>query len=323
MHPLRIRLKNIQNQPASPLSRSSSVSPQVFSHGFETRNLLFNFKKMLHRPKRNNHQLELFPKIKPCHISLHQMHQLARFRPQNRPFLVAPLQHPLGNIQPRDPVSRLRQRQSDPPRPATQFEHWIAKFVDCIAVKRNIPHAPPHNRRLVVIIGNKPVVKRAAHGRISFASFISFTSFTSFHHRIRLNLHQHLRRNQFVYFHHARGWPYRPEKLAMCPPNLFPLRNIRHKNPRPHHILQPRSRFCQRRFDVPNRLHRLRVRISYSDDFAIWPRSRGSRYRYYVSHAHCPRIPHNRFPSCPARNILPCQMSLLCVASLCSREAAC
>jgi hypothetical protein len=143
------------------------------------------------------------------------------------------------------------------------------------------------------------------------------------HNCVRLNLYQHLRRNQFAHFHHARRRPYRPEKFSMRPPNLFPLRNIRHKNPRPHHILQSCSCLRQRGFDVLNRLYGLRARVAHSHNFSIRSRSGGPRDGNHVADPHRSRIPDNRLPSCSARNILPCQMSLLCLAFLCLGGAAC
>ena len=163
MHPLRIRLKNIQNQSPASVPQIAACRVQVLAHRFKARNLRVNFQKMLHRPKRNNHHAKFFAQIEPRHVSLHQMHSFARFRRQRRPLLVAPLQHSLRNVQPRDAMPRFRQRQRNAPRPAPQLEHWVAVFVHCIAVERYIPGPPAHNRRLVVIICNESVVKRCAH----------------------------------------------------------------------------------------------------------------------------------------------------------------
>jgi len=143
------------------------------------------------------------------------------------------------------------------------------------------------------------------------------------HHRIRLNLHQHLRRNQFAHLDHAGRRSYCREKLPMRPPNLFPFRNVGHKNPRPHHILQRRPSFPQRSLNIPNRLHRLRVSIAHTHNLPVRSSRRSPRNRDHVPDFHRPGVPHNRFPSRSARNILPCQIRLLCRTSLCRREAAC
>ena len=52
----------------------------------------------------------------------------------------------------------------------------------------------------------------------------------------------------------------------MRPPDLFPFRDVRHINPRPHHIVERRARLRQRRLNVPNRLYRLRVHISHANN---------------------------------------------------------
>ncbi len=59
-------------------------------------------------------------------------------------FLIASLQHPFGNVQPRYSVPRFRKRQGNPPRPATKFKHRIAKFTHRVAIKRDVclPRVP-------------------------------------------------------------------------------------------------------------------------------------------------------------------------------------
>src|SRR5260370_39937449 len=50
----------------------------------------------------------------------------------------------------------------------------------------------------------------------------------AFDNRVRLNLHQHFRRNQPAHLHHARRRAYPAKELAVCSSNFFPLRNVRH-----------------------------------------------------------------------------------------------
>ena len=82
-----------------------------------------------------------------------------------------------------------------------------------------------------------------------------------------------------------------PKNSPCAVPISFPLRNVRHEDPRPHHIFQTRSRFRKRRFDVPNRLHRLRVRVSHSHNFSVRARCRRPRNGDHVSDFHRPRVP--------------------------------
>src|SRR5262245_28499972 len=42
------------------------------------------------------------------------------------------------------------------------------------------------------------------------------------YHRVRLNLHQHLRRNQRTNLHHTGRRPNCSKKFSVSPPNLFP-----------------------------------------------------------------------------------------------------
>src|SRR6266481_7270012 len=75
---------------------------------------------------------------------------------------------------------------------------------------------------------------------------VSFTSFTSFDHRIRLNLHQHFRRNQFTHFHHAGRRTDLTEEFSMRAPDFLPLGDVRHKDARAHDILQTGARLRER-----------------------------------------------------------------------------
>src|SRR6266851_9141638 len=140
----------------------------------------------------------------------------------------------------------------------------------------------------------------------SFTSLTSLTSFTSFHNRISFNFHQHFRRNQLAHFHHARRWPDLSEKFSMRPPHLFPLRDVRHIDARPHYVFQTRAGFGERRLDVLDGLHRLRAQIAHANDLSVWPRRRRSRNGNDVADPHRARIPHNRLPRCPARYVLSC-----------------
>src|SRR6266404_1335269 len=76
---------------------------------------------------------------------------------------------------------------------------------------------------------------------------------------VRLNLHQHFRRNQLADFHHTRRRPDLPEKFSMRSSNLFPFGDVCHKNARPHNVFEARAGLDERRLDVLDRLHRLRA----------------------------------------------------------------
>src|SRR6267378_1209920 len=146
--------------------------------------------------------------------------------------------------------------------------------------------------------------RRGRRFSVSFTSFPSLTSLASFHHRVRLNLHQHFRRNQLAHFHHARRRPDLSEKFSMRPPNLFPFLDVCHINSRPHNVFEAGASLDERRLDVLDRLHRLRAQIAHAHDLSIRPRRRCSRYRNDVADSYGPRVPHNRFPRRPARNVL-------------------
>src|ERR1700719_3402365 len=90
----------------------------------------------------------------------------------------------------------------------------------------------------------------------SFASLTSLTSLASFHDRVRLDLHQHFRRDQLAHFHHARCRADLSEKIAVRPPDFFPLSNVGYKNPCSYDVLQARAGLAKRRLDVLDRLHR-------------------------------------------------------------------
>jgi hypothetical protein len=154
-------------------------------------------------------------------------------------------------------------------------------------------------------------------------SRIGFCDLRFAKHRVCLHFHQHLRRDQAAHLHHARRRPYRPEKFSVCPPDLFPFRDVRHINPRSHHIVQGSACLSHRRLNVPNRLHRLRVHISHANNLAVRPRSRSPRHAHHIPHPHRPRVPHNRLPRRPTRNILTSHAYLLRPARLRRCASAC
>src|SRR6266481_160554 len=133
---------------------------------------------------------------------------------------------------------------------------------------------------------------------------VSFTSFTSFDHRIRLNLHQHFRRNQFTHFHHAGRRTDLTEEFSMRAPDFLPLGDVRHKDARAHDVLQTRTRLRQRRFNVLDRLHCLRAQIAYAHNLPIRSGCRGPGHGDHVADSYRPRVAHNRLPCRTARNIL-------------------
>src|SRR6267142_457635 len=146
--------------------------------------------------------------------------------------------------------------------------------------------------------------RRGRRSSASFTSFTSLTSLASFHDRVRLNLHQHFRSNQLAHLHHAGRRPDLAEKFAVRAPNFLPLGDVGHKDPRPHHVLQTRASLRERRFDVLDRLHRLRAQIAYAYNLPIRPRRRCSGHGDHVADSHRPRVAHNRLPRRTARNIL-------------------
>src|SRR5712691_7265401 len=101
-------------------------------------------------------------------------------------------------------------------------------------------------------------------GRCFSVSFTSFTSFNSFDHRVRLNLHQHFRRNQLTHFHHAGRRTDLTEEFSMRAPDFLPLGDVRHKDARAHDVLQTRTRLRQRCLDVLDGLYHLRAQIAYA-----------------------------------------------------------
>src|ERR1700730_17924003 len=113
---------------------------------------------------------------------------------------------------------------------------------------------------------SNPLWRRGRSSPASFTSFTSLTSSTSFQHRVRLNLHQHFRRNQLADFHHARRRPDFSEKFSMHSSNLFPFGDVCHINSRPHNVFESGASFDERRLDVLDRLHGLRAQIAHAHD---------------------------------------------------------
>src|SRR5882762_4791802 len=154
------------------------------------------------------------------------------------------------------------------------------------------------------LIANPLLWRRGRCSPASFTSFTSLTSLASFHDRVRLNFHQHFRRNQLADFHHARRRPDLSEKLSMRPPNLFPFLDVCHINSRPHNVFEAGASFDECRLDVLDRLHRLRAQVAHAHDLSIRPCRRCSRHGDDIADSYRPRVPHNRFPRRPARNVL-------------------
>src|SRR6202008_3413953 len=60
----------------------------------------------------------------------------------------------------------------------------------------------------------------------------------------------------------------------------------------------------QRRLDIADRLHGLRIGVFVPDHFSIGICRRRACYVNVRSHSHRPRVAHNRLPRRPRRNIL-------------------
>src|SRR5882762_4668075 len=135
-------------------------------------------------------------------------------------------------------------------------------------------------------------------------SFTSFISFTSFHHRVRLNLHEHFRCNQLAHFHHARGRPDLPEKLSVRASSLFPFGDVGDINSRPHNIFEARASLDERRLDVLDGLDRLRSQVTHAHNLSIRPGRGSSGHGNDVAHPYRPRVAYDGLPRRTARNIL-------------------
>src|SRR6267378_980261 len=146
--------------------------------------------------------------------------------------------------------------------------------------------------------------RRDRHSSASSTSFISLTSLASFHDRVRLNLHQHFRRDQLAHFHHAGCRTDFAEKFAVRAPDFLPFGNVGHKDARPHDVLQAGASLRERSLDVLDRLHSLRAQIAHAYNLSVRPRRRRSGHGNDVADPHRPRIAHNRLPRRTARNIL-------------------
>src|SRR5258707_11379189 len=137
----------------------------MLARALEAVHLLMHFQQVLKWPEGNDDQPEFLAEIESRHISLDEMNALARLHAQRRALLYRALQHALGQIKPGNPLSSLRQRHGDAPRAATQFQHRIAKFTRRVAIERNVLSPPLHHGRLIVIVGDERIVKRASHKR--------------------------------------------------------------------------------------------------------------------------------------------------------------
>src|SRR3990170_3162156 len=80
-------------------------------------------------------------------------------------------------------------------------------------------------------------------------------------HRVRLDLHQHLRIEQAVHGHQGAGRPHLVEELAVRPSHLLPVLDIDDIDARTYDIAQAGAGLRQSRLDVTQDLNRLGVRI--------------------------------------------------------------
>src|SRR5260370_15136847 len=162
VHSLGIRLEHIQDQP--PPRR------QMLAHAVQTIHLLPHFQQVLKWPEGNNDQPECFAEIESRHVALNEVNTFACLHAERRALFHPALQHALGKIQPGDPLSRLRQRHRDAPRAAAQLQDGIAEVARGIARKRHLLQPLTHNRRFIVIIRDKRIVKRRIH--LNFRTFM-------------------------------------------------------------------------------------------------------------------------------------------------------
>src|SRR5438270_1404655 len=126
-----------------------------------------------------------------------------------------------------------------------------------------------------------------------------------FYNRFRFDFHQHLRRNQLGYFHHACRRTNFAENLAMCASNFLPVSgNIRHIHASSHHVFHASAGALQCRLNVLEHLHSLGVSIANADNVSAGVRGRGAGNMNRVSHTHSARISDHGFPFCSAGEIL-------------------
>src|SRR3989441_572915 len=124
------------------------------------------------------------------------------------------------------------------------------------------------------------------------------------HDRFRLDLHQHLGGYEPAHRHERAGGPDLPKHFAMRPPHPLPVRDVGDIHARPDDILERRAGLGECPLDVLERLDRLQVGVSDTDDAAVRPGGRRARDMHRGADPYSARVPDDRLPRGPARDVL-------------------
>src|SRR5208282_6937335 len=119
---------------------------------------------------------------------------------------------------------------------------------------------------------------------------------TSHYDGVRFDFDEHIRRDKAADLDHRRSRANLAEYFAVRSSDLLPVGDMRDEEASPHHVGHARARLCQSRLDISQRLHRLRVRISRTDDLALRIGGRRSRYVNVGTYANSAGVADDRLP---------------------------
>src|SRR4030095_16560859 len=113
---------------------------------------------------------------------------------------------------------------------------------------------------------------------------------------LRLDLDEHLRRDEPFYLHHDAGGPYLSKDFSVRAPDLFPVVDIGEVHPCLDDILQGSTGAFESRLDVAQYLNGLRVGIADPDDLALFVCSSRSGNVYNITNTNSAGISDDGFP---------------------------
>src|SRR2546426_1125096 len=121
----------------------------------------------------------------------------------------------------------------------------------------------------------------------------------------RLDLDEDLGAHQPPDLDHRRRRTDVAEGLRVRPPDLLPVVDVHHVHPRADHVPKAQTGGGQGRFDVPEGLRRLRIRIPEAYDVPLRVRGGGPRGPHGATDADGAGVSDDRLPARPARDVLP------------------
>src|SRR5580692_3861697 len=169
-----------------------------------------------------------------------------------------------------------------------------------------MPTAKPMSSELKRYSGNLSTAGRKRVLRPLLSLALESWPSLPFEISLRLDLDQHLGRDQSAYLDHRSCRANVAEELPVGLADYLPFRDVRHEDASADDIFHAGACFLESTLNVLQSLHGWAVGVSYPYDLAVRPGRCGARDVDIGPNLHCTRVTHSRFPRCIARDVHSC-----------------